>query len=198
MTVAEINAMSRALNPLIKQNKATAVDLSEYQKKKKKSSVAGGYSQDFLDFWEAFPFKTGKGAAWKSWKQVVKDGFNPQEIIDGIPVYISSEAGRKKGCKGEFRGCHCSTWLSAHRFLDEPGGDLSKPRKSATDITCELVGKKVNKLIQGADRISLQECLDVGMTREQIMEQLENYNPEERFSHFCYRIAETTGSGGKD
>jgi hypothetical protein len=74
------------------------------------------YSQDFLTFWETYPRKVGKGAAWKSWKRA--KGRPPVgELLDAIRLQSRSEQWRKEG--GQFVP-HPATWLNQARWDDAP------------------------------------------------------------------------------
>ena len=71
----------------------------------------------FDEFWKAYPRKTGKGAALKSWKKINPSDSTAQQIIDSLPAHIASEQWQKDN--GQFIP-HPATWLNQGRWEDEP------------------------------------------------------------------------------
>jgi hypothetical protein len=45
------------------------------------------YSDAFLSFWEAYPRKADKGQAYKKFRERIKDGFPPGELIEAAKTY---------------------------------------------------------------------------------------------------------------
>lgn len=74
------------------------------------------YPGDFLDFWEEYPRKTGKGAALKAWKRIKrKPGI--AVILDAIAAQKTSTQWTKNG--GQFIP-HPATWINQERWNDVP------------------------------------------------------------------------------
>ena len=71
------------------------------------------YSEDFLTFWKAYPNKTGKGAAWKSWQTN-----NPllQECLDALKWQVSLNNWVKEN--GKYIPMP-QTYLNQRRWEDE-------------------------------------------------------------------------------
>lgn len=97
-----------------KQEEEKEVELKEEVKeevKKKALKPLSEYSDDFVKFWSAYPAKTGKGDAWKSWQKM-----NPQieKVIEAIQWQINS----KKWIDGYIP--NPSTYLNQRRWEDEP------------------------------------------------------------------------------
>jgi hypothetical protein len=69
------------------------------------------YTSDFLSFWHAYPSKTGKGEAWKSWN---KNGRPPLDII--LQAIETQKKGRR-WIEGYIP--NPSTWLNQKRWEDE-------------------------------------------------------------------------------
>ena len=88
-----------------------------YNKVKKVNKVKNKtYTADFLSFWECYPKKIGKDAAWRAWKN--RDGELP-----GIDFLIGKVANQKKcdqWCKdgGQFIP-HPATWINQGRWDDD-------------------------------------------------------------------------------
>lgn len=84
------------------------------------------YTPLFLEFWNAYPRKTGKGAAFKSWTAQVdeQDAFQPKAIIEDI---------KKRNRLGFWHADKAkipmpSTFLNQRRFEDEGWEDEIKTR----------------------------------------------------------------------
>jgi hypothetical protein len=74
------------------------------------------YAKDFLTFWDAYPRKVGKDAAWKKWKS--RNGDRPflDDLLLSLEKQKSSEQWIKDG--GQFIP-HPATWLNQGRWADE-------------------------------------------------------------------------------
>ena len=71
-------------------------------------------TEDFMTFWQAYPRKTGKGAAWKAWKNA--DRPELAVILEAIRKARQSPDWLKE--RGAFIP-HPSTWLNQARWDDE-------------------------------------------------------------------------------
>lgn len=76
------------------------------------------YTQDFVEFWEAYPRKVGKDAAYRAWKKVKRERRLPgmQVLLDAIDSARNSEAWQKDG--GQYIP-YPATWLNQGRWQDE-------------------------------------------------------------------------------
>lgn len=196
MSSKEINFISRYLNPLIKDQKITVIDLGEWQKKsvsRKRRPADSEYSPEFLEFWEGCPNKIGKGSAAIAFEKAIKAGYRALTIISGLQTFIQYEKGRK-GQEG-YKPLHPATWLNGKRWQDEPGADLSKPRQTPLDIACVEIGKQIGGLVQGVERNAVQECLEAGMTGPEILKHLKDLKPADRLERFLYELSETINKG---
>ena len=72
------------------------------------------YSADFVQFWELYPRKVGKGAAWRSWK---RQGAVLEPIRAALAWQTKTSEWRKDG--GAFVP-HPATSLNGRRWEDEP------------------------------------------------------------------------------
>lgn len=84
------------------------------QKQKKPLSE---YSDEFEKFWDAYPKKTGKGGAWKSWKTQKPD---INAIISTLSWQTKSTQWTKDG--GQFIPMP-ATYLNQRRWEDTPTGE---------------------------------------------------------------------------
>lgn len=75
---------------------------------------------DFAAFWQAYPNKTGKGAAEKAWQKAKVNGHLP-EILAAIGAQKASEKWRKDG--GQFIP-NPATWINQRRWEDQVGVQL--------------------------------------------------------------------------
>jgi hypothetical protein len=67
----------------------------------------------FVDFWNVYPLKVGKGAAQKAFEKAIRTT-NADIIIKGAQRY-KLDPNRVPGYTA-----HASTWLNAQRWLDDP------------------------------------------------------------------------------
>jgi len=81
------------------------------------SARTSPYSAQFENFWQAYPRKVGKGAAWKKWKTQKCELLNGQ-IAAALRWQIESNDWRKDG--GQFVP-HPETYLNQRRWEDSPG-----------------------------------------------------------------------------
>ena len=75
----------------------------------------------FDDFWAVYPRKVGKIDARKAWDKAIRDGCDPQVIVDGARAYAANSHDKQfvKYPQG---------WLNGHRWEDEVE-DLPKPKR---------------------------------------------------------------------
>jgi len=71
-----------------------------------------GYSEDFERFWEAYPEKIGKKAAWRAWEKAA-DRPDLPSILAAIKTYIATKPVDRNYA-------HPSTWINEGRWLDRP------------------------------------------------------------------------------
>jgi phage replication O-like protein O len=87
------------------------------------------YSSDFLRFWQAYPNKTGKDAAWAAWRKR-KD----RPGIESILAAIAQQSLWRSSANGAFRPewKNPSTWINQGCWADEVKGSQSKQSQSDT------------------------------------------------------------------
>jgi len=73
------------------------------------------YTNEFEEFWSAYPKKIGKGAAWRAWSKA-KARPAIRDILIAVIQQAESEQWTKDG--GQFIP-HPSTWINQARWLDE-------------------------------------------------------------------------------
>lgn len=73
---------------------------------------ADAYTPEFEAFWQAYPRKKAKRAAWKAWNAAVKRA-DPETII------TAAKAEARRPCETKFRQ-YPATWLNADAWEDEP------------------------------------------------------------------------------
>lgn len=76
----------------------------------------GVYSTDFLNFWECYPKKVGKGGAWKAWKRLGAGRPPVGMMREAVQAQQHSEDWMKEG--GRYIP-HPATWLNGRRWEDE-------------------------------------------------------------------------------
>jgi hypothetical protein len=87
-------------------------DKEEYKDIKKGNK----YTDDFLKFWECYPKKIGKDAAWKAW--IKRNGDRPEisSLIKSLSIHKVSPGWTKES--GQFIP-NPATWLNQGRWADE-------------------------------------------------------------------------------
>ena len=91
-------------------------DNRRYRNKNDKKEKNKTYTDEFLDFWAAYPKKVGKDAAWKAWNG--RDGDRPEIgfVLNSLEQQKLSEQWIKEN--GQFIP-YPSTWLNQGRWADE-------------------------------------------------------------------------------
>lgn len=83
----------------------------------KETNTDGVYSdKNFLEVWELYPRKTGKGGAWKVWQKLKVKQMLATKIIESVKAYSKTKQWQKND--GEFVP-HLVTFLNQRRFDDE-------------------------------------------------------------------------------
>lgn len=84
------------------------------------------YTSNFLKFWEAYPKKSGKGAAFKSYQNIKSPRPSLQEILQAIAAQSKTEQWKNKQYIP-----NPATWLNQRRWEDEVDSNvisLAKPQ----------------------------------------------------------------------
>jgi len=78
-----------------------------------RSKTNARYPEEFLDFWNVYPLKKGKGQALRAWKSATNKRPSIKELIEII---------KKQKTWPEFNEYtpYASTWLNGDRWEDEP------------------------------------------------------------------------------
>ena len=89
---------------------------SSSSKDKKKDKKKDIYNNLFLNFWELYPKKTGKGAAWKKWKRIKEPSVVIEKIKEALMWQKQLYQWTKNG--GEYIP-YQATYLNEKRWEDE-------------------------------------------------------------------------------
>lgn len=111
------------------------VEFSDPGQTKKEPKITV-YSPDFLAFWQRYPRKAGKGAAFKSWK-IHRPPLNA--CLKAIAWQEKTDQWTRDG--GQYIP-HPSTWINQERWLDEPP-DTERQGNRAADGKYDTWGEKV-------------------------------------------------------
>ena len=84
------------------------------------------YTQEFEVFWQRYPKKAGKDAAFRAWKSKKREGHLPAMpvLLDAIDNAMRTDQWQRDG--GQYIP-HPATWLNQGRWMDEQGGDIPPP-----------------------------------------------------------------------
>ena len=111
-----------------KQEDTIQLQKKEIQKQKRHSkgeeSKGNTYTDDFLEFWQAYPKKVGKGAAWSAWKKTKKQRPPNGRVVEAVNTQKRSEQWRKDD--GQYIP-NPATWLNQHRWEDEAEAAHQEP-----------------------------------------------------------------------
>ncbi|WP_304042717.1 helix-turn-helix domain-containing protein [Corynebacterium glyciniphilum] len=101
-----LNTDCSNIEPVKKTRKKTIENTRE-------KTTANAYTEDFEKFWQTYPKRTGKQAAFRRWKEAVKRA-DPTVIIEKAGEYARSVQGTEKRYIKNPEG-----WLNAGRYEDE-------------------------------------------------------------------------------
>lgn len=119
---------SRALEPVKTDGSSEVLDgdnpgkSAQRKAKQRKEKIppispkGEAYSADFLTFWEAYPKKVGKGAAWKAFQKVRPEGPLLDLMLKAVGDQRATAAWTREG--GQYIP-NPATWLNQRRWEDE-------------------------------------------------------------------------------
>lgn len=86
------------------------------QRGKARRSAPADYDSDpdFTRFWDVYPLKTGKPAAFRAWRNALKRKADPEQIIDAARRYRTDPRRKPEYTK------HPGPWLNDERYNDQP------------------------------------------------------------------------------
>lgn len=94
--------------------------------------VKGSFLEEsFKSFWNAYPRRIGKGAAFRAWKRIKPDEGTVSTILNALKCQKGLEQWQKEG--GQFIP-HPTTWLNQERWNDEFKKEEIKTGGSFWDI----------------------------------------------------------------
>lgn len=96
--------------------KPLPISTSNGHRPRKPKTRRNAYSDAFLTFWNAYPRKVGKGAAWKAWSHIKPDDALASTLTAAVLSQIHWPQWEKDN--GEFIP-HPATWLNQSRWEDE-------------------------------------------------------------------------------
>jgi len=99
----------------------------------------GTYSADFERWWETYPNKVGKDAAWRAWQKAFKR-VDLQTLIDAAKRYVATKPADREWCNP-------SKWLNQGRWQDAPATP-----QVAVDNTAPPEDMRWKLRVEGFDR----------------------------------------------
>ena len=99
------------------------------------------YTSEFLSFWDAYPKRIGKGAAYRAWK-AIKDRPGIKELTLVIEKQSKSDQWQKQN--GQFIP-NPATWLNQRRWEDEMGSTRHGEIFKTTEQELEEQWKRTRK-----------------------------------------------------
>lgn len=88
--------------------------LDESKKAPRKKRTTPAYSEDFLLFWNTYPLRVGKGAAWKAYRAATRDIY-PCDLYTALLLHLPALRAKEP----QFIP-HPATWLNQRRWEDDP------------------------------------------------------------------------------
>lgn len=128
--------------PLNKVNDAGSTERERERERESKENLKhlSDYSDDFLKFWELYPSKTGKGAAWKSWKK-------QKPPIEKVKQALEWQINSQKWQEGFIP--NPTTYLNQRRWEDENSPNLAIIRpKTHRDLEDERNMEERRKFLE--------------------------------------------------
>jgi hypothetical protein len=124
----DANAMQDDANAMQDDANAMQDDAKKEKKEEKikeKQPPSSDYTEDFKAFWQVYPRKMGKTAAFKAWNARLKEKVSPDDLIKAAKNY----AAKCKAEKTEERYIkHAETFLGPNkRYEDYLGGNPDDP-----------------------------------------------------------------------
>lgn len=114
-----------------KQNATTETEAEAYSKEtEKRHNIV---NSQFEEFWDLYPRKIARETANKKFKEVLKNGAKPEEIIRGVEEY-ANYCKIKRTEKTYI--LHASTWLHNKRWQDDYTGEIAqKPSSGSNQVS---------------------------------------------------------------
>lgn len=106
----------------------------------RRRKTESGYTADFLAFWQAYPKRTGKGAAAKAWAKAKPP---LPDVLASLSWQIHSEQWTKDG--GQFVPLP-ATYLNQRRWEDEPAAPAEVPATHSKPLTKTEEAARCRKL----------------------------------------------------
>jgi DNA replication protein DnaD len=126
-------------------------DLTTIKKGKNEKKNTPSYSQEFERWWQEYPKKVGKGAAWRAWKS--RNGSRPDtdQLIEIVRQHRQSAQWQKEG--GQFIP-NPATWLNQERWEDELSTEQQesgppKPREVSDEEAARMRKQYKQQMIGG-------------------------------------------------
>lgn len=110
--------------------------------------------EDFIEFWNAYPKKIGKGAALKAWRKIKPNAKMLQQILESLAIQRRSEPWRKD--RGQFIP-HPATWLNQMRWDDVPESVGPIAEDTATRIARQQKEAAVRREQENATKATAAE-----------------------------------------
>jgi hypothetical protein len=131
---------SKLTNKPTSNQPATNQQLTTKQEYKNIKNIKNtNYTSDFLSFWESYPKKTGKGAAFNSWKRIPKTNGLIEQITAALERHRQCEQWQRDN--GQYIP-NPATWLNQRRWEDELSGMVNPATLKTTD---DIALEKWNK-----------------------------------------------------
>ena len=100
--------------------------------RRKQRDATKSYSPEFLAFWDAYPRKTAKRAAFDSWRRHVRDAETRAAVMAAVRELAEAVAGCDESIK---LTPHASTWINQARWEDDQSHSAAaKANKHATSV----------------------------------------------------------------
>lgn len=115
---------------------ATPHDTEEGEERKKENKPLADYSAEFVSFWQAYPRRTAKDAAYKAWKKIKSPAETLALILKALEWQKASENWTKSN--GQFIP-HPATYLNAGSWKDEAPVSLEP---ATAELSAEDIAEK--------------------------------------------------------
>lgn len=104
--------------------------IAHFSKTKNERTHAPHFSDDFIKFWDAYPRKIGKQAAWKTWNKL--NGGRPEVAVIVHAVEVQKTC--TQWCESVQYIPHPSTWLNRGQWDDQIENGVCRRRSTNPDL----------------------------------------------------------------
>ncbi len=131
----------------------------------KSSSNSRSQSPEFVRFWEAYPRKVAKDAAWQIWRRLLRGNFGPppRSPDDLVAAAVKYADECRAACREQDKILHARTFLGPQRRWTDY---VRAPDSDRSDVGGEPCGNGREQLPEGGEVVDYRERIRLAQLRE--------------------------------